>query len=87
MSSPETQTQSQEPVLLEFQEYVVQRDKEGTYRKCPYCGQKVWDGPNNTRAPGFRFHLGTKILAHSEKPEWVAKYGKDSWHLGTQADK
>jgi len=70
--------------VLEYQEYVVQRDGSGVWRKCPYCSQRVWDGPNSQRAPGFAFHLSTKIGAHNDKPEWKARFGKDSWHLGTQ---
>jgi hypothetical protein len=72
------------PSKIEFEEYIVQRDEKGIWRKCPYCGAKVWDGPHSVTASGFDFHLNTKILAHNEKPEWKLKYGKNSWHLGTQ---
>jgi hypothetical protein len=70
----------------EFDQYIVRRDDSGIYRKCPYCGKEVWDGPHSVTASGFAFHLSTKILAHSEKPEWKLKYGKDSWTLSSHSD-
>ncbi len=71
---------------IEFEEYIVQRDDSGIWRKCPYCGTKVWDGPHSVTASGFAFHLNTKNLAHTEKPDWVQKYEKGSWHLGTHSN-
>jgi hypothetical protein len=71
---------------LEFEKYIVRRDESGIWRKCPYCGKEVWDGPHSITASGFSFHLNTKILAHNEKPEWKQKYGKNSWHLGSHDD-
>ncbi len=71
---------------LEFEKYIVRRDDSGIWRKCPYCGKDVWDGPHSVTASGFSFHLNTKILAHSEKREWKEKHGKNSWTLSSHAD-
>jgi hypothetical protein len=71
-------------IPLDFEMYIVQRDDSGVWRRCPYCGQKIWDGVHNKSASGFLFHLNTKVGAHTEKPEWKEKFAKGSWHLGTQ---
>jgi hypothetical protein len=77
-------SQPQEPsTTVDFQEFVVQSDDSGVWRKCPYCGQKVWDGAHNKTASGFLFHLNNKTATHSENREWKEKYAKGSWHLGT----
>jgi hypothetical protein len=86
-ASTPAESSSSSSSKLEFEEYIVERNEKGIWRKCPYCGSKVWDGPHSVTASGFNFHLNTKILAHNEKPEWKLKYGKDSWHLGTQKTK
>jgi hypothetical protein len=68
--------------LLEYPEYIVQRNEDGVWRRCPFCGERVWDGPKSKRAPGFTFHLSIKNLVHSTNSEWKVKFEKDSWHLG-----
>ena len=71
--------------MLEFMEFIVQKDSEGIWRRCPYCGTKVWDGPHTTRATGFSIHLSQKMPGHEENPSWKAKFGKGgSWMYGTQ---
>lgn len=69
---------------MEFKEYIVESNEEGVWRKCPYCGAKVWDGPHGERAPGFIVHVTQKISGHAEKEEWKIKFEKESWKLGTQ---
>ncbi|MGI0080545.1 MAG: hypothetical protein ACRECH_13090 [Nitrososphaerales archaeon] len=68
---------------MEFEEFVVEKNDEGIWRKCPYCGAKVWDGPHSQGASGFIVHLTQKISGHAEKQEWKTRYEKDSWQLGT----
>jgi hypothetical protein len=83
-SASETTTESNSK--SEFDQYIIRRDDSGIYRRCPYCGKEVWDGPHSVSASGFAFHLNTKILAHSEKPEWKLKYGKNSWTLSSHSE-
>ncbi len=68
---------------MEFEEYIVESNEKGVWRKCPYCGAKIWDGPHSERASGFTVHVTQKISGHSEKEEWKIKFEKDSWKLGT----
>jgi hypothetical protein len=74
----------QSSTSLEYSEFVIAKDENGVWRKCPYCGSKVWDGLHSSTAPGFTFHLSTKNLAHASNAEWKLRFEKDSWHLGTQ---
>ena len=67
---------------MEFTEYIVEKNEQGVWRKCPYCGQKIWDGPHNENATGFSIHISQKMPGH-QSSEWKTKYGKGSWQYGT----
>jgi hypothetical protein len=84
-ASAEQQQETKTP-KNEFDKYIVRTDDSGIYRKCPYCGKEIWDGAHNTRASGFAFHLNVKAPGHSDKPEWKARYGKNSWTLSSHSD-
>jgi hypothetical protein len=40
-----------------FDKYIVARDKLFWYRRCPYCGQEIWDRAGE-KPIGFRTHMG-----------------------------
>ena len=68
---------------MEFAEYIVEKNDQGVWRKCPYCNQKIWDGPHSERATGFSIHISQKMPGHGESADWKNKYGKGSWQFGT----
>jgi hypothetical protein len=68
---------------MDYEQYIVERDDNGIYRKCPFCGAKIWDGPHSEHASGFVVHITQKISGHSEKADWKLKFEKESWSLGT----
>ena len=69
---------------MEFQEFIVEKSDQGIWRKCPYCGQKIWDGPHSETATGFSIHISQKMLGHEDNPDWKIKFGKNAWQYGTQ---
>ena len=68
---------------MEFTEFIVEKNEKGIWRKCPYCGQKIWDGPHSETATGFSIHVSQKMPGHQESPDWKVKFGKGSWQFGT----
>jgi hypothetical protein len=68
---------------MEFSEFIVEKNDQGVWRRCPYCSQKIWDGPHSERATGFSIHLSQKMPGHQENPDWKIKYAKNSWQFGT----
>jgi hypothetical protein len=68
---------------LEYTEFIVEKNENGIWRKCPYCGLKIWDGVHNATASGFSIHVSQKMPGHQEKADWKLKFGKDSWQYGT----
>jgi hypothetical protein len=68
---------------LEFSEFIVEKNEQGVWRKCPYCNQKIWDGPHSEKATGFSIHISQKMPGHGESADWKMKYGKGSWQFGT----
>lgn len=68
---------------MQFIEYIVEKNDSGIWRRCPYCGQRIWDGLHNENATGFSIHLSQKMPGHAQSAEWKAKYGKGSWQFGT----
>lgn len=68
---------------MQFNEFIVEKNETGILRRCPYCGQKIWDGLHNENATGFSIHISQKMPGHGDNPDWKLKYGKSSWQFGT----
>jgi hypothetical protein len=69
--------------LQQFEEFIVEKSDQGIWRKCPYCGEKIWDGIHNENATGFSIHVSQKMPGHTDKSDWKSKFGKGSWQFGT----
>jgi hypothetical protein len=68
---------------MEFEEFIVERNEQDVWRKCPYCNQKIWDGSHNKTATGFKIHISQKMPGHQQNPDWQNKFEKNSWQFGT----
>ena len=70
--------------MLEYIDFIVEKNEKGVWRRCPYCGVKVWDGPHSKKAIGFSIHLSQIMPGHEDNKDWKLKFGKASWRYGTQ---